>query len=293
MLAKYINRSTRIAKNLLTERMNTNCPWLWDSVFIDYNGDVYTCCKYNPGVIGNINKQNLKDIWTKSIKLRLFRFMAANKSLHCFYSCNVFPNKIKANCDRTPVVASYPKRVWLLHGQFCNLECIMCDQSHKSKQGLDNHTLKANIDWKRVDDIELQGGEVLAMGNAKELYLWLTQEMGKKVNLITNGVLISDEWAEHLVKGANWIQISVNAATKKTHELVNQNSNFGRVIENIKKMIRLKSQYGVDVEIIYKYTILSENMDEIGRAVEFADALGCDTIAFGYDVSLPALLEDD
>jgi sulfatase maturation enzyme AslB (radical SAM superfamily) len=169
----------------------------------------------------------------------------------------------------------------------------MCDQSHKSKRGLDNNTLKANIDWKRVDEIELQGGEVLAMKNAKELYLWLTREMGKKVNLITNGVLISDEWAEYLVKGANWIQISVNAATKRTHELVNQNSNFERVIENIRKMIRLKGQYEMDVEIIYKFTILSENTDEIGNAVEFADALGCDTIAFGYDVSIPALLEDD
>jgi MoaA/NifB/PqqE/SkfB family radical SAM enzyme len=169
----------------------------------------------------------------------------------------------------------------------------MCDQSHKSKEGLDNQILKENIDWKRVDEIELQGGEILAMRKAKELYLWLTQEMGKKVNLITNGVLISNEWAEHLVKGANWIQISVNAATKKTHELVNKNSNFERVIKNIKKLIRLKGQYGMDVEIIYKFTILYENIDEICNAVEFADSLGCDTIAFGYDASIPSMLIED
>lgn len=44
------------------------------------------------------------------------------------------------------------------------------------------------------------------------------------------------EWAEHLVYGSRKIRISVNAATKRTHELINKVSNYDKVIENIKKL---------------------------------------------------------
>ena len=43
---------------------------------------------------------------------------------------------------------------------------------------LDVELLKRNIDWTHIDDIELQGGEPLAMKNAKEIYVWLTEEKG-------------------------------------------------------------------------------------------------------------------
>jgi len=188
----------------------------------------------------------------------------------------------------------YPRRLWVLHGQFCNLACIMCPQDHKSKRGLDNDILKKNIDWREVEEIDLQGGEILAMKSAREMYLWLTKELNKKVNLITNGILISDEWADHLVRGSNWIQVSLNAATKETHEIVNKNSNFERVVDNLKKLIELKRRYGLAIEIIYKFTIVNENVHEIGSAIEFANSLGCDTIAFGYNaVTIPSLLEEN
>lgn len=294
MLVKYKAASKVIARNLLTKRMNTYCTWLWDSVFINYNGYVFTCCHNQPGVIGNIYKQNLKHIWTKSIKLKIFRLMASTKSLHCFYACNIFPNQVKGNIDQAPVTESYPKRVWVLQGEFCNLDCVMCVQNHKSKIMIDNDILKKNIDWKKVDDIALQGGEILAMKNARQMYLWLTKRLNKKVNLITNGILINDDWADHLVRGSNWIQISVNAATKETHEIVNRKSSFTRVINNLKKMIDLKHQYGSDVEIIYKFTMVNENIHEIGKAIEFANSLGCDSIAFGYkNPNVPFLLNWD
>lgn len=294
MLAKYTSTSKVIARNLLKERLNTYCIWLWNSAFIDYDGNVYTCCHNQPGIIGNINRRTLGDIWTKSIKLKVFRSMSSKKSLHCFFGCNVLPNTVKSSSNRTPLAAPYPKRLWVLHNQFCNIDCVMCDQDHKSTTGLDNDILMKNIDWKKVDEIDLQGGEILALKKSREMYLWLTQAMQKKVNLITNGLLINDDWADYLVRGANWIQVSVNAATQKTHESVNRRSNFKRVINNLKKLIDLKRLNGLDVEIIYKFTIVRENIREIGSAIELADSLGCDTIAFGYkNPDIPILLNED
>jgi MoaA/NifB/PqqE/SkfB family radical SAM enzyme len=104
---------------------------------------------------------------------------------------------------------------------------------------------------------------------------------------------MNDEWAGHFVRGSNWIQISVNAATKETHERVNKNSRFVKVIDNIGKLIRLKYQSRSNVKIIYKYTIASENINEIAEAIEFADSLGCDEIAFGYDYQVPFIFREN
>jgi MoaA/NifB/PqqE/SkfB family radical SAM enzyme len=152
--------------------------------------------------------------------------------------------------------------------------------------------LQNQIDWSQVNDIELQGGEVLAMKQAKEFFLWLTQEQHKKANLISNGTLINDEWARHLVLGSDWVAVSVNAATQAVHEQINFKSKFPRVMENIRRMVQYKRELGAPITIIYKFSIVAGNLHEIADAIPVAAELGCDKITFGYDVTtVPAYLE--
>ena len=281
-----------IIKNQIGSRSNTCCRYLWDRVFIDQDGSVYICCHAKPVIIGNIYKHDLFNIWTKSISLKILRWMSLNKGLYCNSACNSHPDKDKENIDHYPKFMTYPKIIRIQCGEFCNLKCIMCWQNHNSKSFVDNNMLKKNIDWHQAKEIEFQGGEILAMKNARELYLWVTQQMNKKVNLVTNGILINDEWAEYLVRGSKWLRISVNAATKKTHELVNEGSNYERVIDNIKKLVHLKRQYNLDTRIMFRFTIVPENIHEIADAIEFAESLGCDEIKYGYDDPVPDFLKE-
>ena len=292
-LKRTIKALARIGLNIIYKHNLTHCPYLYDSVFINSNGDVYICCHWYPGVIGNIYKNTLEEIWENSEKLRQYRFWSKNKGLFCFFRCNILTNTQKQKAPNNPKPLPYPRRVWLLMSEFCNINCIMCGLNKNSKVFLDNETLKKNIDWRKVDEIEFQGGEILAMKSAKEMYLWLTQELNKKVNLITNGILISSKWAEYLVAGADWVQISVNAASKETHEKVNVGSNFDKVFENIKKLTELKLQTNSKIKIIYKFSIVPENIHEIADSLDKAEALGCDEIMFGYDYSVIDLLKKD
>ena len=124
------------------------------------------------------------------------------------------------------------------------------------------------------------------MKDAKEMYLWLTRKLNKKVNLITNGMLINDEWGENLVLGSEWIQISVNAANEKTHELVNSGSKFKKVISSINTLLRLRRKFRTKTEIIFHYTIIPQNIREIPKAIKLAEKLGCDEISYSYDPSV-------
>lgn len=275
------NRISKLAKvitGIISGRQSTICPFLWDSVFIDDTGDVYSCCHLLPSVLGNIYKNSLQDIWNKSIKLKFFRFVSKHNRLFCYYNCNI----IGRQKTYTTVSHSYPRRVWLLLSEFCNISCKMCDQNHHSKKVLSTSILKERIDWEQIEEIELQGGEILALKDAKEFYLWLTATKMKKVNLITNGTLINDEWARHLVNGSNWVLISVNAASKQIHEQINRRSDFDKVINNISRLVSHKKLTNSQVKIMYKFTTTPENIHEIPISIKLANDLGCDEIAFGF-----------
>ena len=177
----------------------------------------------------------------------------------------------------------YPRTLHILMGTFCPISCVMCPQDHSLKKVLNNNMLKKNIDWPRINDILMMGGEVLAIESARELYIWLIEKMQRRIKLTTNGLLINREWAERLVKGSEWIEVSVNAATRKTHESINRGSSFEKVISNLRMLIDLKRSYSIKTGIRFHFTIVPENTHEIAQAIKVADRLGCDMITYCFD----------
>jgi len=277
----------------IMRKKQTYFHFMWQSVYIYYNGDVYVCCHNKPAKIGNIYLQDLHDIWINSKILKRFRLMSRLNCLECFDNCNLISQSQKNSKLIHNIYPDYPNIVWVNCGEFCNIKCIMCPQDHRSKVMLDSEVLKKNIDWEQVQDILLQGGEILAMKSGKELFLFLTQRLHKKVDIITNGILIDDTWAEYLVRGCNWIVISVNAATKPIHEKVNLGSNFNTVITNIAKLISYKKLYGLNVKIKFKFTIVPDNIMEIADAIVLSNEIGCDQIEFGYDPCVLSYLREN
>lgn len=268
----------------------TYCHLLWDSAYIDQFGNVYACCHEAPGVLGNIYRDDMATIWTGSAALQGFREQSTSGRLECAPACNILTPEEKSGVNRPPTYGDHPRNIWVLYGELCNVACIMCPQDHRSRDALDREVLQRQVAWDKVREVELQGGEVLAIKDAKEFYRWLVDETRTKVNLITNGLLITEEWAERMVRGGNWIQVSVNAASKATHEIVNAGSKFDRAIGSLRMLVRAKRHQAAKTQIIFKYTAVPENLHELADAVELAAELGCDKIAFGYDQSVPNYL---
>ncbi len=292
-IKKYIKICSITTKYVLLNRSNTYCHFVWDSAFIQNNGDVFSCFQLKPGIIGNIYRKDLSSMWKNGIKLKMFRLMTLYKCLYCDQVCKILSKKQREETVHHLSGLKHPKTVWIRYGRRCNLRCIMCSQDHHSKISIDSDVMKRNIDWSKVENIMLEGGEILAMKNAKEFYLWLTKTLNKKVNIITNGTLIDNEWAEHLVNGSKEIAISVNAATKETHEAVNIGSDFTKVINNIRMLIEKRNCLNLDTRIIYKYTIIPKNIHEIAEAINFADSLGCSKIHYGYSGLIPSFLKEN
>ena len=125
----------------------------------------------------------------------------------------------------------------------CNFRCIMC-QLNDWKNGKRADDLKFD-DFKKIIDeqyglteIKLQGmGEPLLN---KEFFKMIEYVVKKYIWIRTtvNGSLlhINDNYRKLVDSGVNEIQISVDGATKKVFEKIRRNSNFDKVVENLKML---------------------------------------------------------
>jgi len=282
---KFLKICLDVLLSYCGRRKSTYCPFLWEYATIDRYGTVYSCCCFAPWPVGSIYKNSLSEIWTKSLRLKIARWLSCRGALHCFASCF-----IRFVCDQKDLIQrckgnpDHPKSIMVVYGEFCNYRCIMCNIDRDSKVCLDSEYAKKNIDWSRAEEIVLTGGEILAIDPAKDLFLWLTREKNKKVSLLSNGSLITPEWAEYLVKGGGSLRIAVNAASAETYKRVCQ-GDFSRIIENLRKLVELKHKFNASSTVEFRFTIIPENAHEIAEAILLANELGCDVVAFGIATS--------
>jgi radical SAM protein with 4Fe4S-binding SPASM domain len=93
-LKEKINESKEIAKKygitlIFDEMKRTGCQWPWRGIYVNWKGDVTACCKifdYNSPLLGNLLKQDLKDIWNGPNYQRYRKFLSERKIP--FKSCN-------------------------------------------------------------------------------------------------------------------------------------------------------------------------------------------------------------
>jgi radical SAM protein with 4Fe4S-binding SPASM domain len=267
---------------------------LWNEAFIDPKGDVYACCRKKPSVIGNIYEQKLEDIYNNG-KIRELRQKSLDGRLECYADCTII-DKEKEQKHKPPQTTTidYKNLQWLKieFGELCNINCVMCWQDHKSRTVLSFEKLVENVDLTPFKYVEIQGGEPLAIPAAKNYFEYVAAQR-KRPFFLTNGLLINDDWAQKIVSHSSSIHISLNAATKKTHEMVNQGSKWETVLKNIQRLQDAKKQKKAVFKIIGHMTIIIENLKEIPLFINNFKEFGVDKIQFGFDHKVPGYLKNN
>ena len=218
--------------------MTLFCPHLWETITIDHRGDIFNCCLIQPAKMGNIYVDCLSDVINKP-EISRIRNKSMKGTLPCYAGCNIL-DKPKINLlknENLQPKCNYAdlKTIYIDFGMKCNISCVMCRQKERYKMDqtiLNAEMLLNHIDIRPFKNIFLQGGEPLFINECLK-YMTLLAEKRKKYSLLTNGLLIDEEMAKRLAREANIVSISVNAATRVTHEKVNVGSSWDRVLGNI------------------------------------------------------------
>ncbi|BAI61022.1 hypothetical protein MCP_0950 [Methanocella paludicola SANAE] len=277
--------------------MDTYCPDLWTSLTIDNQGNVYSCCLIKPARLGNIYRAKLESLVNYPAIVEE-RQNSLNGKLQCYENCNWVKKDELSGEHIASSKVEYDKMSYLHlnFGERCNISCIMCNQRKRVSKNpwiLDPEVLKKNINLKPFSDIVIQGGEPLFIKECLE-YLSYLGSIGKKYTLLTNGLLINDLIADQLSMDAKIVCISLNAATKNTHEYVNRGSKWDIILDNIKRLKEARSRNNSRVEIWGRMTITASSLHEIPLYLKIWKTLGFDHINFGYDrQTVPSYLKSN
>lgn len=191
------------------------------------------------------------------------------------------------------IVADYSslKRLKVQVGQDCNIHCTMCYQN-KDKQNnhsIDIERLKEQVDFSPFEKVDIQGGEPMFIRSGRDLFEY-SASLGKKVSFVTNGTVMNQTWAEKIALNSSIFHVSLNAATKETHEMINSGSSWEKVLRNIQMVREARERLDGEVEIKGHFTIIRKNCREVPLFIERFRGLGFDTIDFGYDFRFPYYL---
>ena len=184
-----------------------------------------------------------------------------------------------------PSISISPRSIQIECTTRCNLKCTMCEISYWTEPGGDLQAktlLKVLEHLPKLKRVDLTGiGEAL-MNRGFFDALALLKSRGLYVTLNDNFTLMTEDSAQRIVElGVDQIFLSLDGATKDTYEQIRIGANFNKVIENAKRLLRIKREMGQKrPEVKVNTVVCSTNYRELPAIVEVAHELGIGMVQF-------------
>ena len=177
----------------------------------------------------------------------------------------------------------------------CNSDCIYCPHTIQHSLWEKRHMSIELFDrivpyLKYTDLIYLQGwGEPLLNPHIFEL-IETGKKLGKRVGFTTNGMLLTEKSIGKLLDlGLDIISISLAGATALTHNRIRRGTDFEKIITNLKRLSRIKSEKKSTKPAVHlSYLMLKSNVHELKKIISLARKIAADQVVASH----PALLLD-
>jgi radical SAM protein with 4Fe4S-binding SPASM domain len=124
------------------------------------------------------------------------------------------------------------------------------------------------------------GGEPLIHPNIKELIDFIGSYHAFKIGIVSNGTVENDGLLESIARYVTFIRLSIDASTSETHETIHRAENFDKIIEDLKTLIALRSEFKTKLQVGINFVIWKQNYNEILSATELFKDIGVDYIHF-------------
>lgn len=165
----------------------------------------------------------------------------------------------------------------------CTLNCIWCHSATYNEQNNsiipEEHLIEIADFVKEwgVKSVHVFGGGEPLMHPGLNRFLKHMHGIGLQSGLITNGVFLTDELIDTIVRCCRWIGISVDAGTPETYMKVKGTSNnklFGHVLSNLQKLTEKKIELNSDCSICAKYLLHPDNASDIYQCAKLMKDIG-------------------
>jgi len=165
-------------------------------------------------------------------------------------------------------------------GYQCNIRCKFCYQEDYSPRlNIQSEIWREKLlpVYDNLERLTFIGGEPTIMKGAREFSDFIVKEYPDiKLNTISNGLQFNQEWVDKFISHGYKIIFSLNAATEDIYRQVTKYSNWGKIIANIRALVKEKEKHNSDLIIEGSFVVLPENISDIGRFIELCHSLGFD-----------------
>lgn len=220
-------------------------------------------------VVESLSDEYKEDIKTIKEKVDDYLSVLANK-------CNLYlvenNTKLKRDVSFIGEESLYPKVVSIEITQNCNLSCLHCygefGSSGKTEiMSLDNvKKLLLQLSDAGVEIIEITGGEATTHPNLLEILEYANSLKFKKIDLLTNGVCISERIKKYIISNNKKMFVQIDIQSMKDSYLkwfTQRDISAKRILNNI---LELKKG---DVKIRVATTVTKKNLKEIYEIARF------------------------
>lgn len=169
----------------------------------------------------------------------------------------------------------------------CNLRCSHCYQSGERTEELTFSEIKETIgevsetlkDWGKEYNIDfssgfnITGGEPLLRKDLVQILEWIRQR-GFDIYLLTNGTLITKQWAGILAGlGLKGVQVSMEGP-EDIHEDIRGKGSFSSALSGVRSLLE------VGLEVTLNTTLSDLNADYFMDTISVASSLGVQRLGF-------------
>ncbi len=178
----------------------------------------------------------------------------------------------------------------------CNLHCKMCFRNNWFEETpalMDDETVdrvKDAISIGEISTVFFGGmGEPLMHPRLCELLLH-ARAHGKKTELITNALLLTDDLIDRLLQsGLDMLWVSMDGFTEESYEEVRRGSMYRKVTENIARFTKKRTAQTLGITFV----MMRENQSELSHINRFLDETGADLLNLSHVVPAAPLQKED
>lgn len=159
--------------------------------------------------------------------------------------------------DGSGFVPEFPITVSLELVNRCNLDCIMCYKEHHRQERSELSLKDLEKIFKECKENKLAsiilglGAETLVYKDVKKVIPMISEAGIMDVFFGTNGVLLTEEISELIVKNKlSRVEISLDAATPQTYKKVRGHDRLEMIERNIEKLLEIKKKYKSELPVI-------------------------------------------
>jgi MoaA/NifB/PqqE/SkfB family radical SAM enzyme len=171
-------------------------------------------------------------------------------------------------------LASKPLSLLVALTSRCNLQCKMCSGRSQKNEIISPKVKKEIISlFPYLEKIAWGGGEVFLYPDFNEL-LDEAARYSIKQEITTNGLLMTEEYAEKFVKYNISLNISIDGTTKEVYESIRQGAKFEELISKLELINKIKNNIDPAYRMRLNVVVMKDNYHQLESFVEFAYKYG-------------------